>query len=359
MTRFSVHRHDLPLSAPFTIAYDTITHARNLLVTATRDGLTGYGEAAPVPTITGEGQDGTVAALASWMDSDAPVDGVVPRHLLGIAGALACRTALLDLAAKEDGDPLCTFLTGRPPRSLPTSITIPILPPEEAGALAARHRDAGFHIFKVKAGAGLEEDLERIRCVRDAVHGDEIRVDANQGWSREDAARAIGPLADLGVEVLEQPLRKDDLEGNVALRGQGIPVMLDESVFSPDHARQAIKAGACDRINIKLQKTGGIQEALDIATIAADAGIPCMLGCMIESRVGILAAAHTVAAHDNIHWADLDGHTFLRDDPVRGGVRIEEGVIHLGTEAGIGIESVDAQGMLCSNGDVERPSKRL
>jgi L-Ala-D/L-Glu epimerase len=343
MTHLTVHHYDLALSAPFRIAYDTVTHSRNLLVSAQRDGITGYGEAGPVPTITGEDQETTLRGLTAWLRSGGPtMEGVVPIDQLGIAGGLAANTALLDLAAREDGDPLCTFLSGARPRPIATSITVPLMTPDEAAPYAAVRRAAGFTIFKVKAGAGVDEDLERVRRVREAVGGCEIRVDANQGWSRAEAAHALPGLRDLGVDVLEQPLDRSDLDGHAALRGQGVPIMLDESVFGAADARRAIAAGACDRINIKLQKAGSPREALAIAQAAADADVPCMLGCMIESRVGILAAAHVVAAHDNIVWADLDGHTFLATEPVTGGPTIMDGVIRLDGSPGLGISAVAA-----------------
>ena len=341
--RFAAHVYDLPLATPFRIAYDTVTMSSNLLVTAERGGLRGHGEAGPVPTITGEDAVGTRERIGGWLTAGAPLPTAWPTDALGLAGSLALQTALLDLEAREAGEPLCTHLRGRPPIDLVTSITLPL---EDNGAMverAERHVAAGYRAFKVKAGGGLAGDLERIRLLREIVGSREIRVDANQGWSRADAARALPVLADLEVAVLEQPLAKSDLEGHAALVAAGtVPIMLDESVFSPADAQAAIAAGAADRINIKLQKAGSITAALAIADVCEAADIPCMVGCMIESRVGILAAAHVAAAHANIQWVDLDGHTFLADDPVRGGGSIEDGVLRMGRGEGLGLASVAA-----------------
>jgi L-alanine-DL-glutamate epimerase-like enolase superfamily enzyme len=156
---------------------------------------------------------------------------------------------------------------------------------------------------------------------------------------------ALPKLRDLGVAALEQPLKKDDLAGHAALVAEKqVPIMLDESVFSPDDARRALAAKACDWINIKLQKSGGIGPGLAIAGLAQAAGVPCMVGCMVESRVGILQAGHLVLAHPNIQAADLDGHTFLAKDPVAGGGVITNGKLAIGTEPGIGVRDV-AHGM--------------
>ena len=339
--RFTVDAYELPLATPFRIAYDTVTTSHNLLVRAEADGLVGHGEAGPVPTITGETTAMARAALEAWVRTDARMAPPCPEPRLGLAGSLAVETASLDLAAQHDGVPLCLHLTGRAPRPLATSITIPIEDAEAAQARAARHLAAGFLAFKVKTGAGLDDDLDRVRAVRKAVGAAEIRVDANQGWSLDEARRAAPVLADLGVDVLEQPLAKRDLEGHRALVDDGVlPIMLDESVFSVADARRALDAGAADRINIKLQKTGGIHEALRIADLAQERGVPCMIGCMIESRVAILAAAHVACAHDNIQWVDLDGHTFLAEDPVQGGAAIVDGRLDVGGRPGLGINGV-------------------
>jgi L-alanine-DL-glutamate epimerase-like enolase superfamily enzyme len=343
MTRpsFTYRPLDLPLSEPFRIAYDTITHAGNALAEAAQDGLRGYGEAAPVPTITHEDQAKALAGLdrlAGWAPRS--LDGW-PDDDAGLAASLAYETCMLDLAARAAEEPLCTHLTGARPRAVATSITVPLV---DGAALRTRVDwclAQGFSAFKVKAGGGLDADLARIRYVRERVGGAEVRVDANQGWTREDARAALPVLGDLGVAVLEQPLAKRDLAGHAALTAASdVPIMLDESVFSVDDARRAVAADACHRINIKIQKTGSLRAALAIADVAAEAGMPCMIGCMIESRIGILAAAHVAAAHDNVRWADLDGYTFLRDDPVVGGPHIEAGVLALTDAAGLGVDDV-------------------
>lgn len=334
---------DLVLREPFRIAYDTVTHSRNVLVTARRGDLVGFGEAGPVPTITSEDQNQAVAGLERLIQSP-PL--TLPDPDAGLAASLGYETAMCDLAARTARQPLCTHMTGAAPSDVASSITVPIVDGEALDRRIQRCLDLGFTIFKVKAGSGLEDDLVRIAAVRDAVGDAEIRIDPNQGWSRGDAMAALPRLVDLDVAVLEQPLARHDLEGHAAVtkeaRDAGLPIMLDESVFSPGDARRAIEADACDRINIKLQKTGSLKAAIRLADVAQDAGVPCMIGCMIESRIAILAAAHTAAAHPNIKWADLDGHTFLRHDPVVGGPTTVGGVIRLTEAHGLGIDAVES-----------------
>lgn len=346
---------DVALAWPFRIAYDVVTKVENALAVAEADGLRGFGEAAPVPTITSEDRAAGLAAFARWRSRG----GRLPRNARD-ATTLAIKSpsmraavegALLDLDARRAGVPLCTHLTGRAPAPVTTSITLGLGDDDAIAPWVAKQRAAGFRIFKVKGGLGIERDIARIRRVRELAGPNvELRVDPNQAWTREEAERALPALRDVGVKLLEQPLAKADLKGHAAVRvvarANGVPLMLDESVFSPDDARAAIAAGACDWINIKLQKSGGIGPALQIADLAQKAGVPCMVGCMIETRIGILQAGHLVLAHANIRAADLDGHTFLASDPVSGGALLRDGRLVVGTEPGLGIRRVAAGAVL-------------
>lgn len=353
--RLTVHALDVALASPFRIAYDTVTHVQNGLAVAEADGLKGFGEAAPVPTITAEDRAAGLRALDAWqarggrLPADARDAASLPIASPSVRAAV--EGALLDLAAREDEVPLCTFLTGRAPAPVPTSITLGLGDDKDVVPWADRQVAAGFRILKVKGGLGVERDLARIKAVREAAGPNvTLRVDPNQAWSREDAKRALPALRDLGVAALEQPLNKADLEGHAALVREGqVPIMLDESVFTPDDARRALAAKACDWINIKLQKCGGLGPGLAIAEIAQAAGVPCMVGCMIETRVGILQAGHLVLAHPNIQAADLDGHTFLASDPVSGGGVLRNGKLAIGTEAGLGVRDVAKGGVLATH----------
>jgi L-alanine-DL-glutamate epimerase-like enolase superfamily enzyme len=349
-TRVALHALDVPLASPFRIAYDVVTEVRNGLVVAECDGVKGFGESAPVATITGEDRASGVKAFEAWQRDGGrvPADARDPTGLRvpSLSMRAAVEGALLDLAAREAGQPLCTFLTGRAPAPVPTSITLGLGDDKDVVPWVDRQAKAGFRILKVKGGLGVERDLARIAAVREAA-GPKVtlRVDPNQAWTLDEARKALPTLRDLGVTALEQPLKKDDLAGHAALVAERqVPIMLDESVFSPEDARRALAAKACDWINIKLQKSGGTGPGLAIADLAQAAGVPCMVGCMVESRVGILQAGHLVLAHPNIQAADLDGHTFLAKDPVAGGGVITNGKLAIGTEPGLGVRDV-AHGM--------------
>jgi L-alanine-DL-glutamate epimerase-like enolase superfamily enzyme len=350
-TTLTLRALDVPLVEPFRIAYDVVTAIQNGLAVAESDGLRGFGEAAPVASITGEDRAAGLLAVQDWQRQDGRLvadirdPGRLSIHSPSMRAAI--EGALLDLAARQAGLPLCTLASGRPPKPVPTSITLGLCADDAIDGWVARQRSAGFSIFKVKAGMGLERDLARLRRVRERAGAQvELRVDPNQSWSRDEARRALPILRELGVAVLEQPLGKADLAGHAALRvdarQHGIPLMLDESVFTLADATRAIAAQACDWINIKLQKCGGIGPGLAIASAAEAAGIPCMVGCMVETRVGILQAAHLVLAHSNIPAADLDSCSFLRTDPVTGGGLLREGRLKVGSEPGLGVVDVSA-----------------
>jgi L-alanine-DL-glutamate epimerase-like enolase superfamily enzyme len=342
---------DVALSAPFRIAYETVTHAANILAVATDGEVTGYGEGAPVPAITGDDRDTGIAEARRWLDGHQaiPPDPRDHRTLTEIrspAARAAIEGALLDVAAQRAGEPLVRFLRDRPVRPVATSITIPLVDDADVARLVSAYRRSGFSIFKVKAGLGVEADIERVRFVRDeAGPSAELRVDPNQAWTRQEARQALGDLRDLGVSFLEQPLSKDDLAGHAWLRRfDEVPIMLDESVFGPDDAVRAMRMEAADLINIKIQKSGGILAGLRIADLAQQQGVACMVGCMLETRLAITQAAHLALAHDNILYADLDGSTFLASDPVSGGARIVNGAVQVPFRAGLGIEAMRVQG---------------
>jgi L-alanine-DL-glutamate epimerase-like enolase superfamily enzyme len=196
----------------------------------------------------------------------------------------------------------------------------------------------GVPAIKVKLGTTAEEDLRRIACIRDAVGAElPLRIDANQGWDFPTAVRVLSRLQSSGIEYCEQPLVRWDLDNLRRLRERvSIPLMADESVFDHHDAFRLVAAGSCDYLNIKLAKSGGIHTALKIVTVAEASGSKCMLGCMLETRLGLTAAAHLAAARPNIRYLDLDSHLQLKQDPIVGGGRWDGGTITLPDDPGIG-----------------------
>ncbi|HPE15786.1 MAG TPA: dipeptide epimerase, partial [Oscillospiraceae bacterium] len=311
----------LPLSRPFKTALRTVDSLCDVAVRVTADtGETGYGEAPPTAVITGE----TTASIRSAvLDYIKPaLLGRDPEDLEDVMARLrscmvhntsakaAVDMALYDLVCKHRGVPLYRFLGGARER-FETDITISVNPVPEmvADSLDAVRR--GFRCLKIKVGKEGLGDVARVAAVRKAVGGNvTLRVDANQGYSAAEAVAVISRMeADgLDIELVEQPVPAEDFDGLLAVtRAVKTPVLADESVFSPADARRILDAHAADLINIKLMKTGGIHEALRICDLAERAGVTCMIGCMLESKLSVSAAVHLAAARAVITRADLDG----------------------------------------------------
>jgi L-alanine-DL-glutamate epimerase-like enolase superfamily enzyme len=299
------------------------------------DGVEGWGEASPSSYYgeTAETVLATLATLAPHLPTD-PFDlevaerrfeQVVPKN--GAARA-ALSGALHDLVGKRLGQPLWRLWGLDPMRAPKSSFTIGIDTPEK---LRQKVREAAdYPILKIKLGTDHDEGL--LQTIRDATDKP-IRVDANAGWSRERALAMLPVLKEFGVELLEQPLVPDDLEGIAAVRraSPGIPVVVDESCITATDIPRV--AGAVDGINIKLAKCGSLREALRMIATARAHGLLVMVGCMIETSIGIRAAAHFTPLVD---VADLDGAALTVDDPFTGAC-IEHGQITLPTGPGLGV----------------------
>jgi L-alanine-DL-glutamate epimerase-like enolase superfamily enzyme len=334
-------RHEvlsLHTTHPFVIARGGSSEYRTVRVTVTdSDGAEGWGEAAP-NRFYGESAETVIAALGRFTPLLERAD---PWALEDVESALAAAlgrngsaksavsAALHDLAGKRLGVPLYR-LWGLDSRKAPrSSFTIAIAASLEE--LERRVADAGpYPILKIKLGT--ERDAEIIRAVRAAAPQKTLRVDANAAWTPKHALRMIDVLVDQGVEFVEQPVPAHDLDGLRFVRERSpLPVIADEScVTSADIPRLL---GAVDGINIKLSKCGGLREALRMIATARAHGLLVMAGCMVESSLGITAAAHLAPLLD---FADLDGAALLADDPHEGAT-IDQGVIRLPEGPGLGV----------------------
>ncbi len=330
---------DLDTRLPFVTAHGGASIFRNVLVEVEHAGIVGLGEAAPT-RYHGETAATVLAALATLV----PVAEAVgdPGRLEALHAAMNAtleghRTAkaALDIAchdwlARRAGMPLGRLFGLDPDKAPPSSYTVPIVPPFVAHqAIAA---GSAFRVIKVKMGD--PEDGARLRQVREATQ-QTLRVDANGGWTRDQALRKLPELEAAGVELLEQPVAAADLSGLAEVhRAARIPVVADEpALTSRDIPRLA---GAVDGVNIKLAKTGGIRPALAMVHTARAHGLRIMLGCMVETSIGIAAAAHLAPLVD---WVDLDGHLLLAEDPARG-LALVEGQVRPSNAPGLGIELV-------------------
>ncbi len=336
---------------PFTIATGTMDHAQNVFIRVHTDaGFYGVGECSAFPVIVGETQDTCLVMArefaALWKGRDAlELEARLQQLHDFTAGNSTIKSAfdmaLYDIAAKNAGLPLYKFLGGAK-REIESDITIGIASPE---AMAVKARDfvsSGAAILKVKLGKDALKDIERIRLIREAAgEGIRIRVDANQGWSFDDAVIALNGISKYQIEFCEQPMRTwyDDRLPELK-RISPVKIMADESVFNHHDARKQINTDSCDFINIKFSKSGGIFEAKKIHDLAAGKGIACMMGGMLESRIALSAKLHFVYASPNIRFYDMDtcmlGHLA---DPCIGGVKYDGYKLHLADIPGIGADA--------------------
>lgn len=343
----------LPLSRPYTIAYKTITDTEIVFLEVTlENGLTGIGAANPFVDVVGE----TPAQTLSHLDS-----GYLERlqgrdirefnqmineaamYFPKLPGTLAAiDIALHDLFGKYLGIPVLDFY-GKAQKPLLTSVTIGIKEIKEMLEDANDYYARGFRILKIKTGIDLEADIERVKILSEKFNQKmKIRVDANQGYSLEDLKKFIHQTQGLGLELIEQPLKVGNELPLTSLEEVERKILVaDESLVN---ARSAWVLSNTPKpfgiYNIKLMKSGGIKGALEIATIARNAGIDLFWGCNDESMVSIAAALHAAYACPHTQYLDLDGSFDLASDLVEGGFTIREGYMYPSDKPGLGFQKL-------------------
>lgn len=350
----------VPLIEPFTIATATVTATRAVLVEATLAGASavGIGEAAALPGVTSEDQPELLelvasaasalegATMASVEELPARLLELVPRSAVARAGVEA---ALLDAWGRAAGVPVHVLLTGtdgggaaRAPAAhrFVTDVTLPIAAPEHMSELATAWRARGFHVFKVKVGRDLDDDMRALAAIDAAVPGARFRLDANGGYDAQEAIELLEAVArrGLAVECFEQPCARADLDGMAEVaRASAVPVVADESVRDADDLRRVIAARAASAINVKLAKTGSLVLGRQLAARARAEGLAVMCGAMVETRLGLTAMAHVVAALGGVDWVDLDTAMLLADDPFEGGYAMAGDEMRLTSGAGLDV----------------------
>jgi L-alanine-DL-glutamate epimerase-like enolase superfamily enzyme len=226
-------------------------------------------------------------------------------------------------------------------KTLVTDVTIPMHEPSYMARLARDWFALGFDHFKIKVGLDRDRDVAAIQAIRDSVPAPLFRLDANGGFTAEDALSLMRDLAALRVvvECFEQPCATDDIEGMAKVAASiAVPVIADESVKTLADAERIQRSAAADGINLKLAKSGGLIDAFTLGRRARNLGLSLMCGGMVETRLGMTAAAHVAAGLGGVEFVDLDTALLLRHDPFRGGYSSEGPRICLSDEAGLGIE---------------------
>ena len=339
----------MPLAEPYAIAHGSYDRADNVFLRLIPDkGEPGYGCAAPDPAITGETLADVLAALAAVEPLLAGADPLARNRALArlkpaLGGRPSARAAidmaLHDLLGKAAGLPLWRLLGGYRAR-MRTSVTVGILSGAETVERARARVAEGFRCLKLKGGLDPDEDADRVRAVRAAVGPRiELRFDANQGYTVEQAVRFVGATRSARVALLEQPTPSGEpaLLGRVS-RAVAIPVMADESLLTLRDAFRLARKDLVDMVNVKLMKVGGLTDALATDSVARSAGLEVMVGCGDESALGIAAGLAFALARPNVAYADLDGHLDLIGDPAAAAVTLRGGVLHPSPKPGLGWE---------------------
>lgn len=346
--RIELYKMHIPLKEPFVISLGPILAAENVLVIIrTKEGLTGFGECSPFMTINGESADtGMVvgqyfAKLLKGKDALAIPERIAEMDRV-IYGNYSIKSAfdmaLYDIAAQAAQQPLYAFLGGTYKRDIYTDYTVSIGEPAQMAAAALRIKQEGYPAIKVKLGRNGADDIIRMKAIREAV-GPEIplRIDANQGWTVTEAIDTLKALAPLDIQHCEEPIPRWAILDLPTVRQQSpIPIMSDESCGDPHDAERLIRLKACDMLNIKLGKSGGIYKARQIVKLGEAAGLPMQVGAFMESRLAMSAFAHFACCSPLIEHYDFDTALMFSDDPIEGGIVYNNGHISLPDTPGIG-----------------------
>ena len=341
----------IPLVTTFKTALRSVDAIENILVAIETDnGLTGFGSGAPTTVITGEtaasitGAIEYIGTIITGMDpgSHEKIFQTLNRCIVGNYSAKAAvDMALYDLLAKSLGIPLYQLLGGITNTVL-TDITISLNDVETMVDESRRKINEGFRTLKIKVGGDPETDIARIEAISDAIKGRAaLRIDANQGWTGKQAVWVARELQkrNIVIELMEQPVAARNYADLKCVKEKcPFPVYADESVFTAADALALVKVGAVDGINIKLMKCGGIYNAIKIAAIAETAGIPCMIGSMMECSISVTAAAHLASSRAIIGKYDLDAPLFCSSSPAEGGISYQGPEVRLPKRPGLGVE---------------------
>jgi len=340
ITDITLVKEKIPLKTPFITALRRVENVENIRVTIHTDRpFIGHGAAPATKAITGEDLD-TISRTIKKVITPRLIGKTFDLPLLLETLHLCCPgnssakaaidMALYDLASMVEEKSLVAFL-GAAPRPLQTALTISLKSPEEMAKDAASAFGRGLTVLKVKVGGGDGLDITRLKAIREAAPEARVLVDANQAWSVEESLTVIQAIEALEIELVEQPVVGDDIEGLKSItRQSSIPILADEAVFTLEDAKRVIAEGAADLINIKLMKCGGISKAIEIIEYCQSRDVRCMMGSMLEGPTSITLTTHLVMAYpDAFSHIDLDSPLLYKKIPTGSGIRFFNNTITL------------------------------
>jgi L-Ala-D/L-Glu epimerase / N-acetyl-D-glutamate racemase len=331
---------------------DYTTNDFVLVKIETDEGLVGYGEAPSSVTVGfyGETLETVTISLRNHLGPSLigldPLNITKATRIMDIAqgnsfiAKTAISVALYDLMGKALKVPVNTILGGKQRETIRAASEISITEPKTMAEEARRLLDLGFRVIKLKAGRNAEEEVKGLKMVRDVVgHGIELRLDPNAGWSRAETLRLLPTIERCEVSYLEQPLPGWDLTGMAAIRkAASIPLMVDESVWTPQDVVRVAHYEAADIVNIKTTKTQGLKKALEIYSVASAFGMPCIVGCELESCVNIAAKLHLASALESLPYACEYTELAFSEQLIKQPLKVENGSLRVPSGPGLGVD---------------------
>ena len=339
-----------PLKNPFITSLRRVDTLEDIVVfIECDDGSVGYGEGAPTPVITGETMGSMIAAIEyikphiiglEIEDLDTILGLVHNLILKNTTAKSALEIALYDLKAKAAKQPLYQMLGGTQTH-FKTDITISMGEIDKMITDSLNAVSLGYDTLKIKIGDDPQKDVDRVKAIHNALDKHiKLRLDANQGWTAKESVTLLHALEKENIiaEFIEQPVIADDIEGLRYIKERvQTPLLADESIFSVKDARKLLEMQAIDYVNIKLAKTAGITQALELADLSKAFGVKCMIGCMLEGPISVAAGVHIASSKaDVITMLDLDAVSLLASHHVETSIMFNESEIILSNSVGLG-----------------------
>lgn len=357
ISQIEIYKLRIPLTEPFVTSLAFEDHVENIIVVIrTNNGITGFGESSPYMPVNGESMDTCFIVgqyFAKLMKGKDPLNikerlAEMDRLIYGNSSIKsAFDIALHDILGQAKAVPIYKLFGGKNNKELVTDYTVSLGQAEKMAADALKIKKAGYPAIKVKLGQSRKKDVERIKLIRDAVGYDiPIRIDANQGWRVKEAIETLNALDAYNIEHCEEPIaRWNFMRLRKVKKNSPIPIMADESCGDDHDAERLIRLKACDMINIKVGKAGGLFRAYEIIRHGDKADMQMQVGAFLESRLGMTASAHLALCSENIIHCDFDTPLMFSEDVVTGGLTYHEnGVMKVPDSPGLGA-SID-QGYL-------------